>query len=80
LRIQTQPWASEGGQGALVPLDLKFFSKKVCFLSFEWEKNKFYHFWPSPGKILEKTLVAPPVKIFLTTMNTAFGIGDGNNN
>jgi len=61
------------------PLDLKNFSKKDCFLSFEWEKNKFHHFWLPPRKILKKS-AGGPFKIFPTTMNTAFGIGDGNNN
>jgi len=48
----------EGGQGGLAPLDFENFSKKGCFLNFEWEKRKFHHFCnvrpletcPSPGK------------------------------
>jgi len=35
------------------------FSKKGCFLSFEWEKTNFTTFGP-PGKILEKSPGAPP--------------------
>ena len=31
-------WASEGGTGEKASLDFENFSKKTCFLSFEWEK------------------------------------------
>jgi len=31
---------------ALVPLDFEIFSKKGCFLSFEWEKSNFTTFGP----------------------------------
>jgi len=49
-----QTLASEGGgRGTLAPLDfeiwhfsIKFLTKKGCFLSFEWEKMKYHHFWP----------------------------------
>jgi len=40
-------WASEGGP---CPLDFEVFGKKGCFLVVSG-KNKFHHFWPSPGKI-----------------------------
>jgi len=40
---------------------LKFSAKKGCFLSFEWEKSNFYHFW-TPGKIWEKPPSCPPGK------------------
>jgi len=52
-----EPWASEGGGGPC-PLDFEMYSKKGCFLSFEWEKN-FTIFRP-PGKILEKSLSGSP--------------------
>jgi len=38
-------WASERGcRGSLDPLDFENFSKKGCFLSFEWEKTNFTSF------------------------------------
>jgi len=39
-------WASERGHEGQAPLDFA----KGCFLSFEVEKIKFHHFWPSSGK------------------------------
>jgi len=47
--------------GAFCPLDFENLSKKSCFLSFEWEKNKFCHFCP-PLKILEKSPSGLPGK------------------
>jgi len=38
----------------LAPLDFENFSKKGCFLNFEWEKPNFTTFAP-PGKNLEKS-------------------------
>ena len=42
------------GRGLSLTLDFKNFSKKDCFLNFEWEK-KSHHFWLPPGKILENS-------------------------
>jgi len=50
-----------GKRGGLAPLDFGNFSKKCCFLSFEWEKTNFTTFGP-PTKILEKSLSAPSGK------------------
>jgi len=50
-------WVSIGRQGP--PWVLKFSAKKGC--SFEWEKNKFHHFW-SPRKILKKSPSGPSGK------------------
>jgi len=52
--------ASEGGAEGLGPTGFVHCSKKVCFLSFEWEKNKFHHFWSPSEKLLEKSTSAPP--------------------
>jgi len=68
-----------GGQGVLGPLGFKNFQQEVCFLSFERKKTNFTSFGPLPEKFWKNPLVAPPVKIFPTTMKTAFGVGDGNN-
>jgi len=58
-------------QGDLAPpLDFEIFCKKGCFLGFEWEKNKFHHFWPPPGKILEKSSSAPLQEKILPTPMT----------
>jgi len=54
-------WASEGGQEALAPLDFENFTKKGCFLSFEWGKQISPLLAP-PGEILEKSPGAPPWK------------------
>jgi len=68
VRLQTaknmryKPWASEGVAGGKDPLDFEISSKKGCFLSFKREKNKFYHFWPTPGKIVEKCPSSSPGK------------------
>jgi len=43
-------------------------------------KNKFHHFWPLLEKFWKNPQMASPAKRFPTTMNTAFGIGFGNNN
>jgi len=50
-----------GGSGGLGPLDFENFTKKGCFLSFEWEKQISPHLAP-PGKILEKSPGASPGK------------------
>jgi len=50
------------GRGDLGPLDFENFGKKGCFLSFEWEKNKFHHFWPLLEKFGKNPLEAPPWK------------------
>jgi len=52
-----QAWALEGGcRGSLTPLDFENFSKKCCFLSFEWKKTNFTtfgshveDFWKNPS-------------------------------
>jgi len=50
------------GAGGLGPtLDFELFSKKSCFLSFEWEKSNFATFEPLE-KFWKNTLVAPPCK------------------
>ena len=50
-------------QGSLPPLDFEIFCKKGCFLSFEWEKNKFHHFWPPPlEKFWKNPILSPPGK------------------
>jgi len=38
-----EAWTSEGG---LAPVYFEIFSKKGCFLSFEWEKTNFTGFPP----------------------------------
>ena len=43
-RMHFGAWASEAGLGGLAPLDFKNFSKKGCFLSFEWEKTNYTTF------------------------------------
>jgi len=53
-RIAPGAWALEGGQGVLTPLDFENFSKKGCFLSFDWEKSNFTTFGSLPRKILKK--------------------------
>jgi len=40
---------------------LKISAKKVCFLSFEWEKTNFTTFEPT-GKFFEKSPGGPPGK------------------
>ena len=58
----SQSWALERGEaGGASPLDFESFSKKGCFLVFEWEKTNFTTFGP-PWKILEKPPSAPPWK------------------
>jgi len=42
----------------LPPLNFENFSKKACFLDFEWEKANFTTF----GPLLEKSLSVPPGK------------------
>jgi len=60
----------KGGQGGPRSLlDIEILSIKSCFLYFEWDNNKFHHFWP-PGKILEKSPSGPPGKIPSTPMCT----------
>jgi len=53
----------KGGKGALAPWILKIFAKKVCFLSFEWEKTNFITFSPLE-KFWKNPLVAPWKKSF----------------
>ena len=51
------------GAGVLWPPGFENFSKKGCFLSFEWEKQ-ISPLLATPRKILEKSpVVAPPEKI-----------------
>jgi len=59
-------------------LEFKILSKKVCFLSFELEKNKFHHFWP-PWKKFGKSPSGPLWKKILPTpmYGPACGYGDG---
>ena len=38
--------------------DLYDCSKNGCFLSFQWEKNNFHHFWPPSTKLKKNLLVA----------------------
>jgi len=54
---------SEGGQ------ELENFSKKRCFLSFEWQKTNFTTFG-HPRKIFGKIHSRPLEKIFPTPMHT----------
>ena len=42
------------------PLDFENFSKKGCFLSFEWEKSNFITFSPPLEKVLKNPLIVPP--------------------
>jgi len=35
-----------GQRGQGLPWILKILAKTGCFLNFEWEKDKFHHFWP----------------------------------
>jgi len=37
----------EAGGDLALPLDFEIFSKKGCFLSFEWEKSNFTTFGPA---------------------------------
>jgi len=49
------------GQGGSRPsVDFEIFSKKDCFLSFEWEKSNFTTLVP-PEKFRENPLMAPTV-------------------
>jgi len=66
--------------GVGCPLGFEKFQQKRCFLSFEREKTNFTTFAPLPEKVWKNPLVAPPANVCPMTMNTAFGIGDGNNN
>jgi len=59
--LYPHPWASEGGQGALPPQDIENFSKKGCFLNFDWKKQISPLLAP-PRKILKKSPSAPPGK------------------
>jgi len=61
-RIAPGAWALEGGQGVLTPLDFENFSKKGCFLSFDWEKSNFTTFGSLPRKILKKSPSATPLE------------------
>ena len=49
----------KGRQGGLGPLDFENFTKKGCFLSFEWEKTNFTTFGP-PWKNFGKIPWCPP--------------------
>jgi len=49
------------GRGAKPLLDFEIFSKKSCFLDFEWKKQIAPLLSP-PGIILEKSSSAPPGK------------------
>jgi len=52
------------GRGELCPLDFEIIGKKRLFFQFRGIKNKFHHFWPSPGKIFGKIPYCPsPGKI-----------------
>jgi len=51
-----------GQRGPWPPLYFEIFSKKGCFLSFEWEKTNFTTFGHSLDKIWKNPLVAPPWK------------------
>jgi len=52
-------WASEGGgRGSKAALGFWNFQQKRLY--FEWEKNKFHHFWPPLEKFWKKTLLTPP--------------------
>jgi len=57
----------QGGQGAKAPLDFGNFSKKGCFLDFEWDKINFTTFGHHPWKILEKCPSATTLKKILPT-------------
>jgi len=57
-----------GRRGAKAPLEFEIFTKKVFFLSFGWEKNKFHHFWPPLQKFCKNPLVPPWEKILPTPM------------
>ena len=60
----------QGGQGPL--LDFEIFSKKGCFLSFEWEKTNFTSFSLSLEKFWKNHPVPPsPEKIFPAPMPAA---------
>jgi len=60
--VCTSMGVGKGGQGGPRSLlDIEILSIKSCFLYFEWDNNKFHHFWP-PGKILEKSPSGPPGK------------------
>jgi len=50
-----------GAGGPRPPLHFENFSKKGCFLSFEWEKINFTTFAPLE-KIWKNSLVLPPGK------------------
>jgi len=50
------------GRRDLAPLDVENFSQKRLFSWFRVGKNKFYHFWPTPRKIFEKSSSGPPGK------------------
>ena len=50
------------GRGRAPPLEFEIFSKKCCFLSFEWEKANFTISAPPPEKFLEKFTSCPPWK------------------
>jgi len=63
----------------LVPPGFKKFQQKRLFSQFRVGKKQISPLLATPGKILKKS-AGGPFKIFPTTMNTAFGIGDGNNN
>jgi len=50
-----------GGQGEpRSPWNLKILAKVIFLVSSG--KNKFHHFWRTPGKILEKSASGPPEK------------------
>jgi len=51
----------KGGAGGKGPLDFENFSKKGCFLSFEWEKTNFITFG-HPWKNFGKSPGVPPGK------------------
>jgi len=65
-----------GVAGCLAPLDFENFSKKSCFVNFEWEKTSFSTF-PPPGKIpwlppLEKIFPAPMTHYWSISERRAF--------
>ena len=55
-------WVSEVGAGGKGSPGFWKFQQKRLFFQFRGVKIKFHHFWPSPGKILEKSPSALPLE------------------
>jgi len=53
---------------ALDPLDFENFSKKGCFLSFEWKKSNFTTFGPALENVWKNPLAPSLEKILPTPM------------